>query len=427
MTRSTVRPTHKACAECSRVLPRASAYRLRKRSDPHGIATRAQERRKRKGEAPLSDEAFADLAATNPANAVLWIQVVCVECEPSRWARRTVFNALRRAHTDADIRRGDSRWRTFTASGNLPQQAVEEAAAKGLIRVDSDGSPALPVDPESALRFAYAGLICANRVGEFAPEQQALVDAATKLVASMPDGKLTRRLPDVIDVALVRMNGKRASDAMTRILERYRSHHARYAWGKIKNGLMDEDAALARLDEGMLLGVLKWDPLHASKAALSTRCGWWVRRQLQIRTAADRPLGVYKTDEGWSSAALSLGALSGGSDHGEGADAGIYDPHATSYAARGCNQRAHAAAADEDRRMSVQQDIRSALGSLSPCDREMIQRVYVDREQQKAVAADLGLTKEQLAGRLKEVVFGLRETLSHYEEGPVEQAQEVSA
>jgi len=427
LTRSTVRPSHKACAECSRVLPRAIAYLLRKRSDPTGIATRAQERRKRKGEAPLTDEQFADLAASQPANALLWVQMVCIECEGARWARRTVFNALRRDHPEGDVRRADSRWRTFTATSALPNSVVEEAATKGLIRVDSEGAPVFPADPVDALRYAYAGLICSNRVGEFASEQQALLDAASNLVADLPDGAITRRLDDVVDVALVRMNGKHASDAMTRILERYRSHHARYAWGKIKNGLMDEDAALARLDEGMLLGVLKWDPLHASKAALSTRCGWWVRRQLQIRTAADRPLGVYKTDEGWSSAALSLGALSGGSDHGEGADAGSYDPHATSYAARGCNQRAHAAAADEDRRMSVQQDIRSALGSLSPCDREMIQRVYVDREQQKAVAADLGLTKEQLAGRLKEVVFGLRETLSHYEEGPVEQAQEVSA
>ncbi len=401
--------SHKECAECERVLPRNGAYLLRKADDPYGTASRAQDRRKRKGENLLSEQEYVALATSAPADPDrLWVQMVCKGCEHARWARRTSFRAMSRANPDAKIKQADSRWRTFTAK-ELPATEAEKAARAGLVRVDNLGVPVLPDDAVAALRVCYAALTSDCRPGALGSDRVALFHAVPGLVAQLPPSAMTARMEDVLDVALVRTWGPLASDAMTRILDRYRKHHARYAWAKIKAGLMDEEEALARLDEGILLGALKWDPIHESEAALSTRCGWFVRRTLQIRTRADRPLGVLEQDGVWTQGAASLSEI-GVSD----SDGAPVEQHCVHYTARGCTQNAAAAAADDDARTTLAADLAAALNALDPQDREIVTRVLLERESQAKVAADLGLSKAKLALRLATLIELLRDKLSQY-------------
>lgn len=407
MTRTIDRHANKACAECSRLLPRKTAYKLRYNDDPFGVAHAENKRRGARGQPKLvGEERLTFIAITPPPKTVgLLVQPRCTACDRLRSRRKAFARAVLSRFPDAELRVHD----IGVASRLMLSSPMEDdalavlvlaAARRGLSVIDSNGKLVAAEEHDDALHGAYALLTTSMRIGRLGVDQE----DAIKLIrerSPLSKTKIGKWGQDVIDAVYVREGMSRASDAFVRIMARYKRHHAKIAWAIITQRKAEEDWVWGRYDEAFLHGIRKWDPTKTG--ALPTYIGHWVQRYLApTRTRADRALGVYQDADGkWSAPALSLQGLS------EDADSSL-DIVAASYTAGGARPSPSADAAvgiAADVRVA---DVRAALSALTEHEQEIAWRIYANGETQLAVGADLGMTRADLREQMDIVAAKLR-------------------
>lgn len=430
--------THARCVDCCRVYPRVGHFALRFRRDPYGLASGAKRRmrnkiRAREGRSPTAKELVACAAAAlqrAPArNATICIQPRCFECDKLRGKRRVALRALARAMApyDVDVVRGP-RYMTAALVGDAPTTAVlsvmEPLARTGVVLMGDTG-PVLPVgNPVAALRVCYAALTSANLTGSLRGERVALLKEIPALAEAAAGHMMAERAQDVIDVVLVREGGACADGAMRRILDRFRPRFSRKARVKIESGALegyyDRDAGefrgdgWARLDEGILDGVLSWDPMHESGAELATQCGWRVPRALQLRGRKDHHIAAQEEDGQWSGGAVSLSALAPDMDE----DAGVA-PHAVAY-----TEGRAASSVNGERRYNetvdgARHDVSVALAVLTPVDRKIATLFWMSSSRKvhaTQVAAEMGMALSEVKERAEQIAALLATLLVDYAE-----------
>ena len=100
----TTRTTHKACAECKRLLPRETSYAVRYLDDPFAVAAAENKRRKVRNKPALAGEArLAFIQAADTSKSALFVQPRCFECDQLRSKRKAFGRAIRARFPDAGL------------------------------------------------------------------------------------------------------------------------------------------------------------------------------------------------------------------------------------------------------------------------------------------------------------------------------------
>ena len=399
------------CVECRRTLD-IDRYYLRAKADPYLVGEDAVVSLRRAGRrngvvvTPEEEDAVrqAALAAPIPEGRILRVQPRCRRCTTARSHRRNLIHQLKRAGhkvtADADC--------LAVSADPLPPAAVLERCAKLGLVLQAGGAPALPALPVEALRVCYAGLLSPIRAGYLGVDRLGLLEAIPGLV-DQTDHMLAARAQDVIDCALVRERLASADDAMLRLLERHRPRIRRetraYVARSVRLGLLTPEEGEARIDEGILIGVQRWDPLHASCAGLNTVVNQWVRRQVEVRTRGEHWVGQRKdTETGyWSAPAASI-------VQDYRTEEGNFEVHGAAHTHGTKATSADNEATEIDRVRGLKADMASALGKLNDTDREIVERRLLYRETYVAIAADLGMT----VGAVKEALATSRNFLRNH-------------
>jgi len=94
-----------------------------------------------------------------------------------------------------------------------------------------------------------------------------------------------------------------------------------------------------------------------------------------------------------------------------------YEVHAGHYTHGTQPLRVDAEGTEVDRVAVIKRDVQSALATLDPIDREIVERVLIGRERIKPVAADLGMTSVQAKAALKDCRMVLAKVLGPLVEG----------
>jgi hypothetical protein len=235
----------------------------------------------------------------------------CKDCIKTIAARHKKVGELRRAmdaqgiavivsNRARDVRlseRPDEKWLSLHA---------EIYAGFGIVLSDPKGTPILPSGPNDAIRTAFRALLpispfngkkgkirIQGRLGPLGNDRLTLLGMLPKLAkAQGVSPYLAEQVENVRDLAFLWEGGIDANDAFERLLDRLGKMSYKHARSKIALGLMTKAEANARWRAGFLTGLLKWSPLHTAGAQLGSRIDRWVFRELQIRTRADRAIGV---------------------------------------------------------------------------------------------------------------------------------------
>jgi DNA-directed RNA polymerase specialized sigma24 family protein len=233
--------------------------------------------------------------------------------------------------------------------------------------------------------------------------------------------KLLERVDDIVDTAYLQAGGSGASEAFTRIAGRIGNQYGKLVANRVNAETMRtrdrahaEENAKELRDVGIYKGAAKWNPYHKKGATLATKVFYDVKRELQIRTKADRAIGVLKDAKTntWQSAALSLDKLTAESTDAEGG----FEPFASRYSLRGAKQHVSAAAADEDRKAATDSDVRAALATLSSDDRLIAERVLINQDSRATVAEGMKISVTAVNTRLTLIVDSLRDKLTAYDD-----------
>ena len=392
--------------------------------------------------------------------------VVCDTCARSR--PRTDFKIITQRPRCDDCRRTmkarfqSARWlqRTLDAKGievkvanrardvrvsQRPDEAglndhAEPLAAAGIVMVlDRTGVPVLPIQPTAALRTAYRALIplhptngeAEGRLGPLCNDRTYLLGIISKL-AKQPGvhPKLAAQAENVRDLALLHEGGLEANDALGRLLGRFRKMFYKHALAKWKLGLMTKEEAEARLDAGILIGLLKWTPLHPKMAKPGSVVGWWAPRELQIRTRADRAIGVmpiYDDEKerkkgakpkvvGYTKAAVSYDALSAGNSYDDGTFTPIMSKVSAdeSHCGQRRNNKPTTPVPSDDAASALATDLDAAFAMLDADDAAMLRAHLVERKSITKIAAAQGMTESEARRRIRAAQAAMRDHLSDY-------------
>jgi hypothetical protein len=398
-------------------------------------------RRKAGGKGKLDEKEQAALAALrvvreeeNP-DAPLWVQPRCRPCVARRTRRcefvrevvddleaRGVVAALRRVETQIVTDHLPRGWLSRKFEGY--ESRAEWLAAHAVVVTTNDGTIHLPAQPTKALRTAYRLLIPVDpetkervgRLGAFDDDRRQMLNRAKTLVQhrTIPK-KLAKQIDHIEKLARLHAGGADANAVAPGLLKHLRRYHGKLANQKYSVGLMTKEEAESRLDAGNLIGLLKWSPLHKSGAAPGTVAGWWARRELQVRSRADRAIGVYEIQDGvWSSAAASIENLASGSD-GDGA----FTPNMRTLnrdTVVGGGRRHNGATVDtraaEGGTISV--DMRFALDSLDPLERSVL-LTWADYQKLSRVSEVLGITEGEAKANLRSARAAMQARLVSYQ------------
>jgi hypothetical protein len=375
-----------------------------------------------------ADERLAFIEAADTGQSALFVQPRCFQCDRLRSKRIGFRRALKQRFPEAALSshldKAGHRRLVLTGSVTPEEHAtlVLDAGRRGIAILTATGALSAPEDDVAALKGAYALLTTSMRLGTLGPDRE----DAVKLIrerAPKVKGKLGAKAEDVIDTALVREGLNRDSDAFTRIMDRYKKHHAKQAWALIRHRKIDEDWVWGRYNEAFLHGISKWQPLH--KAALSSYIGNWVQRYLAPdRTRADRRMGVFKQEDGtWSKPVISMfGTSRCGAANGSGVLESTHEPHAVSYCMGGAAPSPNADATAGFNAGARETDVGEALSALTETERAIAWRIFANGEKQADVAADLGMTRSVLRVAMDDVAAKLRWRLSigYREHAPTE-------
>ena len=436
------------CSECQSVRPLTQDHWvLRTLRDPTGIAYRefTAARRRAKVSGPLSQAEYADLAAlraqreADHPDAPLWVQSRCRMCGRRRARRqrlvRGVIADLEQLGVVATLRNAE----TQIVTNQLPPGWLDEPvdsfpsraeflAANAIVTTRVGGEVHLPDDHTKALRAAYRLLIPVDpdttkdggsgrsgRLGAVDSDRRQMLEHVKRLAKEpgVPQ-KLVKQVEHVEKIAFLHAGGDDANAVAPALLEHLSRYHGKFAAAKYSAGLMTKEEAESRLNAGNLIGLLKWSPLHESGAAPGTVAGWWAARELQVRSRADRAIGVYEIEKGvWSSAATSLeGIASSGNDGG-------FVPNMRALnrdTVVGGGQRRNNATVDSgmpgaDSTISI--DMQTALSTLPTIDRHVL-LAWADDGKLSHVSEALGITLGEAKRRLNNARLLMQERLAGY-------------
>jgi hypothetical protein len=361
-------------------------------------------------------------------------QKVAADLE-SRGVTVTIRSASRRLLVD-ELPAG---W--LSRSVGKAQSRAEALAGEGITLVERRTMlPLLPGNPTKALRTAYRLLIPVDpvtkkrkkgepeddaprrvgRVGAIDDDKLYFLHKLEELAASpgVPK-KLRKHVEHVKGLAYLHAGGQEASDAVQALFPTYRRHHGKYANARVKAGLLTREDAELRLNAGILIGLLKWSPLHTSGALPTTRVAWYALRELQLRTRADRAIGVYEIEKGsgnWTKAATSIDGLGG--KHADDEGGGSFVPQMTGITqdtlVTGNKLRNGKPVATADDREAMRADLTIAMRGLDATDQQIILWVS-QRKKIPQIAEDLGITTKEAKKRLAGVRKILKVQLADYE------------
>lgn len=384
---------------------------------------------------PLTDTTFWIPRRTGDGSAV---QSRCRECNARQSARRTltqhVATGLERRGATVTVRSAYRRllvrdlpngW-LDRAVGSIPSRA-EALAASGVAVVDQRTKlPMLPKDPAKALRTAYRLLVPIDpesganegRLGSLDDDKLYLLTKLDELASKpgIPKG-LTKHVEDVKQVAAIHAGGHTADEAARKLFPSMRRRHYKFAAKTVALGLLSREESDARMNAGIMIGILKWSPLHKKHAALASVIGWWVLRELQLRTRADRDIGVYEIEPGvWSKAACSLSGLGGKCSDDEGG--GSYVPNmkpvnGDTVVGGGRQRNGTYVAKPEDGPEALRADLTAAIRTLDVSDQKIILWV-AEGKTIGQIGKELGMTTSETRRRLKNARAKLQSLLNTY-------------
>lgn len=407
--------------------------RAKKASASKGAKGTGGKRKPKAATAPKTTKATTDAPATSePPASESSAALIAVGAPPPNDSHGplTRLPSIPKRAIAVRLRRSLATFKNRCDRAAVWEKKVRDTKAKvGTAKTRDDGSLAVVQARLAGFQVKLGRAITARTFTEKSIRQCAeamrtrtLTNPAVKTrCGSKPFERLLSLVDDTIDTAYLQAGGSGASDAFSRIVSRTAPHYGKLVALRVRsesmrtgNKQLAEETARALRDEGIYKGAQTWNPNHKSKATLATRCYMPVLRALQIRTKADRAIGVLKDEEGkWQSGAVSLDALAV-AEHG-GEAGGSFEPYAERYSLRGCTQHVGAHAQDQDRRVSIISDVTSALDDLdNDIDREIARRIMIVGESRKAVAEGMKCSVTVVNARLQVILDSLRTKLAAY-------------
>jgi hypothetical protein len=280
-----------------------------------------------------------------------------------------------------------------------------------------------------------------QKLEAFAAKTQKTLAEAQKKPAFHP--QLVKKIAvtqDVIDAAPVRAGTSDASVHMEALLERVTPIVMKKVAERVIKGQFGEEEAKARMRKGVFIAAQKWEHDHPSGAKLSTVAFQRVRRELQLRTRADRIEGAFQyvnscncqhrqptwvtrldNNERCSSVCLMCGVVKGSWGYhcssldaiGEGSTGeDAFVPHAAHYSASYITS-SDGEARDAARTTALAADLRDAIGQL-PDDECFIAMSLLEDVTPAEIAVQLNISKAKAVAKIAKVFSALREHLVDY-------------
>jgi DNA-directed RNA polymerase specialized sigma24 family protein len=350
----------------------------------------------------------------------LWAALVALKIDQHAKAKNLTANLTMNMKKDAKVFFGDrkSGWK-LTEAG---EQLVNEMSAL-TPETQAPYVPTLPTEPPKGVKTKT---IPSGRLGPLVSDTQQLV-AMVQALAKQPGAtpKLAKHAEDVRLLALIHSGTQaEANKAVEEVIGKFWVRVYKYAWQKIRSGLLSKEEAEDLLRQGILHGAKRWSPMHSSGAQVGTVIYRSAERELQTgRTRAGRAEGVIEIidEDGnktgkWTKAAQSYSSL--GTKHGCG---DTYQPHATkimpdgvSQSVRRANNKSLAPVAGVDT-MGIGADLAAAFAALDPVDAAVVRARLVEEKSVKAIMEEQGMTYGEVNRRFKEAKLILQEHLQDYE------------